>query len=270
MHRRTLLISALATGLLPHAHAAPAMRERPDWASLFTDAEATGCLVVLDARDGAEALHVVNRERAERRYTPASTFKVPHSLFALDAGLLRDEFQVIKWDGVKRRVPAWNADQDLRSAMRNSALWVYERFARKLGEKREAAYLRKTGYGNAQATGKEPFWVDGGLAISALEQVAFLQKLYRNQLPFAVAHQRLVKDVMVNEAGIDWILRAKTGWSGRLGWWVGWVERPNGAVFFAINIDTPNREEDLPKRQAVVERALQDIKAFPPTRTTAK
>lgn len=240
----------------------PSERERADWAHLFTQAKATGCLVVLDARDGAETLHVVNRERAERRYTPASTFKVPHSLFVLDAGLLRDEFQVIKWDGVQRRVPAWNADQDLRSAMRHSALWVYERFARELGEKRETDYLRKTGYGNAQATGKAPFWVDGDLAISALEQVAFLQRLYRNQLPFEVAHQRLVKDVMVNEAGPDRILRAKTGWSGRLGWWVGWVELPNGAVFFAINIDTPNREADLGKRQAVVRAVLRELKVL--------
>lgn len=264
MHRRALLMSALAASLLRQAQAAPNVRERPDWARLFTEAEATGCLVVLDARDGGEVLHVFNRERAERRYTPASTFKVPHSLFALDAGLLRDEFQVIKWDGVKRPVPAWNADQDLRSAMRHSALWVYERFARSLGEKREAAYLRKTGYGNALATGKAPFWVDGGLAISAFEQVTFLQRLYRNQLPFSVAHQRLVKDVMVNEAGPDWILRAKTGWSGRLGWWVGWVERPNGAVFFAMNIDTPNREADLGKRQVIVRNVLREMKALEP------
>lgn len=255
-------MAALASGLIPRSHAAPTTRERADWARLFTQAEATGCLLVLDTRDGGEALHVANRERAERRYTPASTFKVPHSLFALDAGLLRDEFQVIKWDGVKRSRPEWNADQDLRSAMRHSALWVYERFARELGEQREAAYLRKTGYGNALATGKEPFWVDGGLAISAFEQVAFLQRLYRNQLPFEVAHQRLVKDVMVNEAGADWILRAKTGWSGRLGWWVGWVERPNGAVFFAINLDTPNRDADLPKRQSIVRAALKEMKVL--------
>jgi beta-lactamase class D len=258
-------MSALACGLLRETHAAPTTRERADWTRFFTEAEATGCLVVLDARNGAEALHVANRKRAEQRYTPASTFKVPHSLFALDAGLLRDEFQVIKWDGVKRSRPAWNADQDLRSAMRNSALWVYERFARELGEKRETDYLRKTGYGNALATGKAPFWVDGGLAISAFEQVAFLQRLYRNQLPFDVAHQRLVKDVMVNEAGADWILRAKTGWSGSLGWWVGWVERPSGAVFFAINIDTPNRDADLPKRQSIVRAALREMKVLEPT-----
>ena len=27
-------------------------------------------------------------------------FKVPHALFAPDAGAVRDEFQVIRWDGV--------------------------------------------------------------------------------------------------------------------------------------------------------------------------
>ena len=30
--------------------------------------------------------------------------------------------------------------------------------------------------------------------------------------PFKVEHQRLVKDIMIVEAGRDWILRAKTGW----------------------------------------------------------
>lgn len=259
MNRRRLLMGALGATLSPRLMAAPLVRERPDWAHHFAKAEATGCVVVLDARDQAEVLHVHNRERAEQRYTPASTFKVPHSLFALDAGLLRDEFQVIPWDGVQRSVPAWNADQDLRSAMRNSTVWVYERLAAALGTARETAYLQKLGYGNALASGKAPFWVDGDLAISAFEQVAFLQRLYRNQLPFEVAHQRLVKDVMITEAGADWILRAKTGWSGRIGWWVGWVERPQGAVFFALNIDTPNRMGDLGKRQAVVHQILREM-----------
>ena len=53
---------------------------------------------------------------------------------------------------------------------------------------------------------------------------------------------------MIVEAEKDWILRAKTGWEGRHGWWVGWVEWSAGPVFFALNIDTPNRWEDLYKR----------------------
>ena len=54
---------------------------------------------------------------------------------------------------------------------------------------------------------------------------------------------------MIVEAGRNWILRAKTGWEGRMGWWVGWVEWPTGPVFFALNIDTPNRMDDLFKRR---------------------
>jgi beta-lactamase class D len=263
MKRRTLVFSALALGIAPASLAVPQSREMTDWSHFFKDADARGTIVVLDARGGSENTLVYNAERAERRYSPASTFKIPHSLFALDAGLLRDEFQVIPWDGVKRSQPVWNKDQNLRSAMRNSTVWVYERFAKELGDARETAYMRKLGYGNAVATGDKPFWVEGDLAISSLEQIAFLQLLYRNQLPFQVEHQRLVKDVMVNEAGLDWILRAKTGWTGTIGWWVGWVEWPDGPVFFALNMDTPNRLGDLAKRQDITRSVLRSVGALP-------
>lgn len=46
------------------------------------------------------------------------------------------------------------------------------------------------------------------------EQILFLVHLYRNELPFKIEHQRLVKDIMIVEAGRNWILRAKTGWDG--------------------------------------------------------
>jgi len=48
--------------------------------------------------------------------------------------------------------------------------------------------------------------LDGNLQISAQEQLEFLEKLYRNELPFSLVNQRLVKDVMIVEAGREWIL----------------------------------------------------------------
>ena len=75
------------------------------------------------------------------------------------------------WDGVERPIKAWNQDQDLRSAFRNSTVWVYERFARQLGDKREINYMRKIAYGNAVTGSCKPFWVEGDLAISANERV---------------------------------------------------------------------------------------------------
>jgi beta-lactamase class D len=239
-------------------------QERPDWASFFDRVEAQGTIVVLDQRGGTQQLWVYDQERADRAYSPASTFKIPHSLFALDAGVVRDEFQVFEWDGVERVFAPHNQDQTLRSAMRNSAVWVYEMFAAEIGEAKAREYLTQIDYGNADPSTREgAYWIDGALAISAQEQVRFLQKLYQNELPFRVEHQRLVKDIMIVEAERDWILRAKTGWEGRWGWWVGWVEWPTGPVFFALNIDTPNRLGDLYKREAITRAILQSIDALP-------
>lgn len=237
---------------------------RPDWARFFDDAEAQGTIVVLDQRGDAQQLWVYNQARADRAYSPASTFKIAHSLFALDAGVVRDEFQVFEWDGVERDFAPHNQNQTLRSAMRNSAVWVYEMFAEEIGEAKAREYLTQIDYGNADpSTSEGVYWIDGALAISAQEQVYFLQKLYQNELPFRVEHQRLVKDVMIVEAEQDWILRAKTGWEGRWGWWVGWVEWTTGPVFFALNIDTPNRLEDLYKRTEITRAILQSIDALP-------
>lgn len=239
---------------------------RPDWAPHFEQAGVTGTLVVVDRRVGESWMF--DPERAAKRFLPASTFKIPHAIFALEAGVVADEFQVFPWDGEERTVAAWNRDQDLRSSIRASAVWLYREFARQIGAEKEREYLRRVGYGNGEISDQvDNFWLDSSLRISALEQVEFLERLYRNQLPFAVEHQRLVKDLMIVEAGRDWILRAKTGWGvGKevhLGWWVGWVEHPEGPVFFALNIDMPRRGEDAPKREAIVREILRSIDALP-------
>ncbi|MGJ8657914.1 MAG: class D beta-lactamase [Akkermansiaceae bacterium] len=239
--------------------------EREDWGVFFKKFEVEGTMVVTDERDKDTKLSAYNLDRAKVGFLPASTFKIPHSLFALDTGIVRDEFQVLSWDGVKRFNSEWNRDQNLKSSMRHSVVWVYEDFAKKIGEKDESNYLAKIGYGNGKPTGKAPFWIKGDLKISAIEQINFLQKLYRNQLPFKIEHQRLVKDIMIAEADKDRILRAKSGWTGKLAWWVGWVETPTGAVFFAANIDTPNKKADFKKRELLPRAILKSIGALPNT-----
>ncbi len=223
--------------LATFAHAQEGTLERSDWRKFFSEFQAKGTIVVADERQADRAMLVFDPVRSKKRYSPASTFKIPHTLFALDAGAVRDEFQIFRWDGVNRGFAGHNQDQDLRSAMRNSTVWVYELFAKEIGDDKARRYLKKIDYGNADpSTSNGDYWIEGSLAISAQEQIAFLRKLYRNELPFRVEHQRLVKDLMIVEAGRNWILRAKTGWEGRMGWWVGWVEWPTGSVFFALKI----------------------------------
>ena len=130
---------------------AQAPQERPDWKLFFSDQAVDGTIVIADERSGEMLAYDV--ERAQKRFMPASTFKVPHALFALDAGAVRDEFQVIRWDGVKRDFDGWNQDQTLRSSMRHSTVWVYQQFAREIGEVREKEYLTRIQYGNADPSG---------------------------------------------------------------------------------------------------------------------
>lgn len=255
-------------GTLASASGAPdaPWQERPAWAAAFAREGVHGTIAVIDERSGHFLVH--DAGRAATRLPPASTFKIPHALFALDAGVVADEFQRFPWDGTTHGIAGWNRDQDLRSSMRDSVVWVYQGFARAIGEACEREYLQRAGYGNADAAGGvERFWLDGALRISALEQLDFLRRLHRNALPFAVAHQRLVKDIIVVEAGRDWILRAKSGWAAaiapQVGWWVGWVERREGAVFFALNIDMANGAADIPKRERIARAILHDLGALP-------
>ena len=102
-HRRPAAILCLAVLMLaapvsPFLGAAPADREelrRP-----FEQFGVEGCFVLYDA--ATESFTRLDADRAERRFYPASTFKILNSLIALETGVLRDEHQVIPWDGEKR------------------------------------------------------------------------------------------------------------------------------------------------------------------------
>jgi beta-lactamase class D len=261
----SLLVTCLV--ISPVSQAETIKNQGAEWAKYFKKYDAKGTIVVLDKRGQQDKTWVYDKNRAQQRYSPASTYKIPHTLFALDAGLVNDEFQVFTWDGVKRGYSPHNQDQNLRSAMRNSAVWVYDIFAKQLGEKKSGNYLKKIAYGNADSsTVQGSYWINGKLAISAHEQIDFLERLHKNELPFKVEHQLLVKDIMIVEAEKTWILRAKTGWQGRHGWWVGWAEWPTGPVFFALNIDTPEGMKDVYKREAIVRDILMSINALPRTK----
>lgn len=245
----------LAQGYRPHA-----ALEKP-----FIAYNIAGTLAIKD--DRKKEAWVYDLDRAKQPFSPASTFKIAHTLFALDAGVVKDEFQFFAWDGLSRNNPAWDKHQTLKTAFKASVVWVYQDFAKKIGAAKEQRYLNKAQYGN-QLLGPavDTFWLDGSLRISAVQQIEFLQKLYNNTLPFSEAHQRLVKDLMLQEASDKWVLRGKTGWFNQqgssIGWYVGWAETLEGPVFFALNI-TLLDPADLPKRQQILREALANLDVLP-------
>ena len=130
------------------------------------------------------------------RLLPASTFKIPHALAALDAGVLSGPDEMMKYDGSALSLAAWRRDHTLASAMRDSVVWYFQRVAERLGAAREGEYLKKFDYGNADPTsGLTTFWLGGSLQISPEEQLRFMRRLYADDLPASPAALRTVPSV---------------------------------------------------------------------------
>lgn len=201
------------------------------------------CFVLYDA--GQQRTTYYNRERCGERFLPASTFKILNSLIALESGVIADENEVIPWDGTPYAVTAWNRDQTLRTAIRDSVVWAYQELARRVGAERMQDYVQAAGYGNADISGNiDSFWLDGALRISADEQIDFLQRLYTDELPFSQRNLDIVKDILILEQTDSYTLRGKTGSVQRAathtGWFIGYLESGGDVYFFATNFDHEN------------------------------
>jgi beta-lactamase class D len=141
----------------------------------------------------------------------------------------------------------WNKDQDLKAAFRNSTVPYYQELARRVGGKRMKYWLDKAKYGNADTSGGiDRFWLSGGLRITPEQQIKFLVRLYKNDLPFSTKSIDIVKKIMIAQDTIGFVLRAKTGWSEQdsksIGWYVGYLETGAGIYFFATCIQCADQE----------------------------
>src|SRR6185503_12650700 len=115
-------------------------------ADLFSDAGVEGTFVL--HRVGGDTMTILHPEHAAERWLPASTFKIPNALIALETGAIDPERSQMKWDGKDRGRPAVNRDQDLQSAIRDSVLWYFQEVARRVGPARMGKLVRAFGYGN--------------------------------------------------------------------------------------------------------------------------
>jgi len=237
---------------------------RAEWTREFDQLGTQGALVVLDAR--AHRWLASDSTRAFEPFIPASTFKIPMTLIALETGTAVDETQPFKWDGQKRAIEAWNRDQTLASAFQVSAVWAYQSMARRVGQPALQQFVRDFRYGNAKAGPiVDRFWLDGDLRISAVGQIEFLRRVHDRALPLSDRTYDIARKVMLREQGPGWRMYAKTGWADDakprpIGWFVGWVELDGDArpVYFALNMDMTD-PAFAPRREEIVKRVLRGL-----------
>lgn len=217
-----------------------------------------------------DALVMTDETRSRMGYLPASTFKIPHALIALETGVVKDvDNEIIRWDGVTRENEHWNKDHTLRSAMRYSVVPVFQQIARRIGAERMKQFVDAFKYGNRDISGVpiDKFWLEGKLRISALEQIDFLRRFRAGELPVAKRNLDLVRDIIPQEKTGNAVIRAKTGTFRRdgqpsLGWLVGFSEHGEDIAIFALNIDIKSRPHMF-QRTAMARAMLKKIGALP-------
>ncbi len=182
-------------------------------------------------------------------FTPASTFKIPNTLIILEEGLINHQQEIIKWDGKEREYGPWNKDQTLKSAFRYSCVWCYQRYAIQVGNEKYLSYLRKFDYGNLR-TGSDVtrFWLDGDLRVTVRDQIQFLRKLHTEELPIKKRHIQTLKSIMLSGSHEDYKIWSKTGWSGKDGWFIGYLTTADQTWFFANHIEI-HENSDLTLRK---------------------
>jgi beta-lactamase class D len=245
---------------------------KPEWERHFAGHGVRGTFAIFEP--GPARLLVFNEARARQRFLPASTFKIANALIGLEVGAIRDGHEVFTWDGKPKLRRAWERDHTLDSGMRESVVWMFEEVARRTGKARMKRWVARLEYGNQDIGGAiDNFWLQGGLRISAMEQLEFMRRLREGRLPVSARSSRLVRNAMVFERTPQYTLYAKTGTTGSVkepvAWWVGWIERQGRpAAYFAMNL-TPQPRTPFGVRFEISRAILKEAgllpSGFPPS-----
>jgi beta-lactamase class D OXA-29 len=188
---------------------------------------------------------LVQEGECKKVYAPESTFKIALSLIGFDSGILKDEYNPV-WElpnGVDPYINVCKGAHNPKQWIRDSCLWYSRILTKKLGMKKFQEYVINFHYGNMDLSGGlANAWVSSSMQISPIEQVEFLQKIVKQQLPVSKKSYAHTKNIMyILEMAGGWKLYGKTG-NGKLqndmqhGWFVGYIEKNGRTIEFASHI----------------------------------
>jgi beta-lactamase class D len=122
--------------------------ERADLDAIFAENGVAGTFVLYDV--ATDHLTLINAKRAERRFVPASTFKIANTIIALETGVVKDENEIIPYGGQPQPFKTWEKDMSMREAIALSAVPIYQELARRIGLERYREWLPRLDFGNRQ------------------------------------------------------------------------------------------------------------------------
>ena len=254
----------------------PALAWRIDPQSAAASRQPFSCLTMADAASGAT---LANEGRCDERVTPASTFNIVVSLMGYDTDILTDAHTPMMpfKAGYTDYNESWRQDTDPTLWFKNSVLWFAQQVTAAMGMERFKRYIDGFDYGNRDLSGDPGkdnglslSWVGSSLKISPVEQVAFLRKMVRRELPLSPQAYEMTSRIMAPVTlSNGWTVQGKTGTASpvrvegdgvgemQYGWYVGWASKGGRTVVFAhLVLDRTQEGAGGPRARAAMLREL--------------
>lgn len=234
--KKTLVIATLLAGACSTRSQAGAPT-RVD-AEDFGDYQACFLLQTLDGKTVA----TYESNLCDEPLPPCSTFKIPSSLVGLETHAVAVN-EVVPYDGSPQHFDSWERDQTMATALRYSVVWYYQEVARRVGDEQMRDFLHRVGYGNEDiSAGIDTFWLDSSLQITPRQQLDFISRFYRFELPVAKGTVAEVQDMLVLDETDTELFAGKTGTcvDPRVGWFVGYAQSGDQELVFVTLIRGKN------------------------------
>lgn len=223
-----------------------------DWSEYFNGLNGTA--VVYDTSNRQYTIY--NKDLAETRRSPCSTFKIISSLIALENGIIIPENSTRTWSGEIFWNEDWNKDIDFSEAFRTSCVWYYRQVIDDIGKDMMQKELDKLRYGNCDISDWEGrlntnnnnraltgFWIESSLLISPKEQVEVMERIFGSNSDYSEETQNELRKVMLvpEQDRTDISIYGKTGLGAANdivvdAWFTGFAESTTGNIYFCVRL----------------------------------
>lgn len=219
-----------------------------------------GCAVLFNI--STNQYMISNEEMSQLQYSPYSTFKIISTLIGLENGIIENEASTMKYNDMKYPVNDWNGNLTLKEAFQTSCIWYFRQIIDVAGNDKVENTLENLQYGNCDISewkgsninsleDLNGFWLDSSLKISPYEQIQVLMKIFEGQNGYSENRVHVLKNIMAIADRGGQKIYGKTG-SGSTGeaWFVGFSEKEEQKVYFAIYLNDAEQQENISGNKA--------------------
>lgn len=212
---------------------------------------------------------IYNYDRAKTEYSIHSTSKIFWTIVGLEEGLVNDK-ETVTWDSIKYpKTEYWpeefSNNQTVETALRYSVNWYYLELLKKMTPEMVDKYLDKLDYKSGFHVEKvHYFGLTFNIEKSALDQIAFLKRLYSNELNLTDNTTRIIKSGLKVKDNDSCKLYVRTGMGPvksdtGIAWYIGFVERDKNTFFFAANVEN---DDELICKKLSTDFTLRTLKSL--------